>query len=1072
MAEKPQRVRKPKHIFVSPEGEPLKMTLVKKHWRDTLVYHHGTQPTAKGTMTVVDVTAPLTPQGRLPLQTDLMDLSTPGTGTSETLRPGDQSPICAKCKLNEEGAQNPYLPPSGAVEPLITVVCDGISRGEDAKNLAGSDGVAGFMAKVFNEFSNKYGISLDRFRWSPLTRCGWRSNKKPNLKTKGNWCSIHLVQDLAAHPPSLIIPIGSVALGALCHKSNAQDWGGKLLTYRGWPDGWLTDPEFMLPRPDPRNEANTITGHPLMGEFKRHHIPMMPLQSPRIVFGSQNPKVIKAWKEHVERALKLAVDGVQPFNYLRPWYEITWDPNRVKERLQELIDNPGTVVSFDTETNGLLPWKEGSKIVFIMFRWADKDGNPQAIGFPWDYDAYEDCPESPLKPYLGELTPYVAEALMSSRLAGHNLTFDALWSVANIAGVDLDRIAQQCMWDTWHMAYTMKQQRGTLGLEAIAYVWCPDLAGYEEEMTLLIDLFEDKMHPKKGQHAHYANCPMELWKTHLEPYVMGDVEVVWNAKHGMEQKLAELPTYRMPLAHPEIRGKFRLFEPQSRKAVYEHIVSPASRMLIKLMGRGLHVDLEELARQEDNFPKLLIEAREKLRTSDPRILRWCEIQGVNDPDWEFDLDSTDQLRKLLFSSDGLNLPVEMLTEAGAAIYKDMAGMPDDEKLKYAKVDKFTLNKLSATNEQLRVLQDYRKLFKAYSSYIRPIRNYYSEAFDKKPRNKEQHLMRDGNVHAQFLLTGTRSGRLASVNPNLQQLPSGAIIKKIYTSRFGHDGCMYQGDLSQIELRLIAAACGDPSMVDAYLRNIDLHSLTMSRIFNLPYDHCIKDHVMKVQEAGHHDEAKKLELQRKVAKTINFLTGYGGGAYGLQATLANGSVYFAIEECEGFLEAFFDAYPSLRKYLSYYKQFIRNNGVAVSITGRVRVFEDVWSDNKEFVNKSLRAGCNHLIQATASDMMLICLCTIEGLMRADNMTSKLVSTVHDSLVIDALKEELPRVHEISQMVFHNIPEVMRLWFPPETDLSWMIVPFAGDCEVGKNYYDLNRLPDTNVDWDKVYRELAA
>jgi hypothetical protein len=201
-------------------------------------------------------------------------------------------------------------------------------------------------------------------------------------------------------------------------------------------------------------------------------------------------------------------------------------------------------------------------------------------------------------------------------------------------------------------------------------------------------------------------------------------------------------------------------------------------------------------------------------------------------------------------------------------------------------------------------------------------------------------------------------------------------------------------------------------------------------------------------------------------TINFLTGYGGGAHGLQATLAADSIYFTLEECEDFLEAFFDSYPGLRSYLAYYKQFISSKGVAVSILGRVRVFEEVFSDDKGLVNKALRAGCNHLIQDTASDMMLVCLCVIEELMRQDNLESVLVSTVHDSLVIDFYRPELPKLHEIVSSVFANIPEVMQLWFGPEFDLSWMIVPFAGDSELGLNYHDLRSIPKENIDWDAL------
>lgn len=1573
-------IRKPRHFFTDPQGNILSFKGIDKVFRDTLTHHLGTVPHQKGTATIVDLGEPLKHVSELFDRGD------------ERLRPGKDSPICRKCELDTLGARHPYFEPYGPDEPLITVVLDSVSPKEDGRGELGSDGTAAFLAKVIDDLSKETGVTSRDIRWAPATRCANRSGEKPNIASKGSHCRSFLIQEILSHRPKMLVPIGSVALGLLCHKSNAQDWGGHLLTYRGWPDDWLTNAKFMLPRPDPANDQLLTVGHPLFGQAPTVRIPMFPLQTPRIVYGTQNPQVILRWKNQLKMMLKLAVNGVPALSYDRPWYKLSVDADEIISILQWLIDHPKTKVSYDTETNGLYPWVEGARIVFLMFRWV-QDGERRAIGFPWDY------PESPLLNHLPRLTPYVLEALYSSYLAAHNGSFDAMFSIATINGCDLNRLAPRFKWDTWHMVYTMRQQRGTLSLDMIANDWVPELAGYEEDMTLLIELHRDTMHPDSGQHAHYARCPQDKWESHLKPYVMGDVEVCYEASEKVEAKLETMKTYRIPLAHPEERGRFRYFQPQSRANVYKHIISPANGMLIKMMARGMKVDVDEIARQEDLLPKQLVEMRTKLRNIDPRIMSWCDLQENTIPGWELDLEKPDHLRSILFKV--LELPINYLTDKGVKIYgeKPEGTVSVDDMLQYAKVDKFTLNKLAVTQPRIRPLQEYRKAFKAYSAYIRPIRNAFKEGFDKKPRKEIPHLARDGCIHARFLLTGTRSGRLcvdgdtelkvkcdntwelvkikdlnlkkchqvlikshtgrlckisdkffkgyetmfevttrdsrtitctgghrlytrfgwkhvnslkvgdyvkvdASFNqvqrgdkkvleqpiisikkvgdrpvwdiqvdddhsycagglihhnssqaPNLQQVPRDGLIKRIYCSRFGQDGLLYQGDLSQIELRLIAAACGDEAMVDAYLKDIDLHSLSMSRIFNLPYEHCIKDHVVWLQKNGKDKEAKEMELKRKVAKcvdletlvsvdgriqrigelhpgrdedtfyplsgmisgptgpvplkhfysngvkprllvcskrgivacseehpllmadgslkkakniqkgdilaepmamdseekppvislnpvgnkaktdifaihvnadlayllglyygdgecgtsigicfcgkpeffewqdvvvdaihrcgfetildrtawdskvngpkiaksgpmagqeihgasgnvtfgstrvqdiflqlgaivtmtdtgvglrrslrvptwlfnsprelkmqflagwfdtdgyairggcisgltkswvlvqdicvllasmgmkfsitpsfntpynkyyyhillplddswlfnavlrhpkkrfrlreprqtgvakhnlcmqvipltpghvvdvevdtpehlfvannlcqrnTINFLTGYGGGAYGLQATLANDSIYFEIEQCENFLESFFDSYPALRKYLAYYKRFILDNAVAVSILGRVRVFEEVLSDNQEFVNKALRAGCNHLIQATASDMMLICLCVIEELMRQDGLESMLVSTVHDSLVIDARIDEIQSVHEIVWGVFNNIPEVMRMWFGEDADLSWLILPFGGDCEVGFNYLDTKKVANRlDIDWDEVLASL--
>ena len=1045
--------RKPKQIYLDPQGQQLSLKDVDKKWRDTIIYHNGTENRGGNIVTTFDPENPL--------------------GT-RLLEPGPDSPVCAKCALYEQGAQHPFMKPFGAEDPLVTVVFDSVSGKEDSRGEIGSDGPPMLIRKLVQEM----GFDASRIRWAPATLCSARTGKLPNYSTKGNHCKIHLIQDIEQHPPKMIMTVGSAALGLLSFKSNAQDWGGRVLTYRGWPDDWLTDPDYMLDRPDPRDPKTSLTrGHPIMGKAPEgFRIPIVPIQSPRMVYMTQNQNVIKRWKSHVKTAFEMALQGVPPKVYDRAYWNMSVDPDEIAENLLYLINHPGTLTSYDTETNGVRPWAVDAAIVFMMFRWTDEDGNPKSIGFPWNY------PNSPLINYLPELAPLVLEALYASDLIGHNITFDVLFTYANVPGANLVKLANAAKWDTWHMAYVMRQQRGTLGLEMIAYEWVPDLAGYEEDMTLLIELLRDLLHPGAGKGGHYANCPRDKWDTHLKPYVMGDVEVAYCAKPKIEAKLGTARTYRMPLADPTRRGRFRLFEPPPRSWVYPNVVSPAARMLMNMMGRGMHVDIEELARQEDIFPKKIREARDKLRAVDPKIIEWCQQMEETEPGWELDLEKKEHLKTILFDSRLLNLPVNRITESGQKLFgdtpEDLQGLPREKLVEYAALDKFTLNMLSVEHPQVRPLQEYKKIFKAYTTYIRPLRNAFSDkkhgGVDKKRRMEIQHLMRDGCVHASFKLTGTRGGRLSCSDPNLQQLPRDGLIKRIYTSRFGKRGCVYQGDLSQIELRLLAAACGDSSMVDAYQRGIDLHALTHSKIYSKAYEECTNEFMEWLQAHGRDSEAKKVKLERKAAKVVNFLTGYGGGAFGLQTALANDQIYKTLEECEALLEAFFDGYPAMRRYLSYYKDFIQQNGVAVSILGRVRIFEEVFGDDPKAKNKALRAGCNHLIQSTASDLMLICLTAIENILTNEGLESQMVCTVHDSLVVDAVREELPVVHDIVYGVLNNIPDVLKLTFGDNYDTSWLsFVPLAGDCEVGLNYLDAKKVPQHGeIDWDKLLAPAAA
>jgi DNA polymerase I-like protein with 3'-5' exonuclease and polymerase domains len=1501
---KKTRVRKSKLVIASPSGEEVSLKHIAKHFRDTLELHHKEAIVVdeKGDRHwTIDLESPLSlwfKEG----DTYREDV--------KAIQPGPESPICQRCDLFTN-CKNPFIKPLGAEEPIVSVFYEFTSGSEDEQGKLGVGGISSRLRDVWKNMAQHAKLPFDKIRWVPMTRCANRPRngikKVVNYKTKINWCGLYAVQDIMLHTPVVMMPVGSVVLGYFSFKSNAQDWGGKLLTYRGWPDDWLMEPKYSK-RVDGRAPGHVIFGQH-DAEFK---VPMIPVQIPGIIDATQNRKIKELWLKSISGALKLAMVGIPPKNYILPHYKISEKPEEIIRDLKWLIDHPKTLVAFDTETTGLKAYAEGASIVYVMLRWED-GGKPRSIGFPWDY------PESPLKPHLSTIAPYLNKALESSVLVGHNLTFDALFAAANFEGADLDKIADACKYDTWHEAFVLRQAKGSLSLDMMAYEHVPELGGYDEDFSILIELERELLHPEQG--GHYAKCPEEYKETHLKPYVMGDVEVTYKTHEVLRKKYTECKCYKIPLAHRVHRGKFRWYQTMSRQVVYDKIVSPASGTLIKMMGRGLKVDIKELSFQEEMFPQLIFEARKKLREITPEVLEWCEYMESQQPGWFLDLESKDHLRTILYEK--MRMPIKALTSAGIQRIRDKKFIVDrvedlvgpleraekairdlshddedfkakwNDVLKIIAIDKFSLNGLSAENPKVRPLLEYRSIFKQYASYIRTIRNITTKGIDKKARTKGQHLARDGMVHAQFLITGTRSGRLSCVDgstllkilksdgqvelveikdvdptqhvsimthlgrwrpitakffkgyedmfsvksksgrqiictnkhrfltpsgwkylkdlgvgselscdssfkldalpmgdgqggrnqipgrghndsridpvrfqpensapnmgllsfrawgadgtvisespvnealwkskwfpatddnhprdgvevlcrerpehrhdgqevwnhmascaakppsvkfdgqsmviqstsrpdprptreavciqstrggglenkrpeqgkvcardvqmlsvsshnitldsrlgqqcvsviveerakkdsinllvhkptrddsglgsggqphsicssskylkqngsrlchhrhqrssrggwalsceggrhedgqpdeaawakgpafftprdeeqhpashgenievdtiteispvgirsvwdiqvdedhsytahgfinhnsrdPNLQQLPARGQVKRIYTSRFGDKGCLYQGDLSQIELRLIAAACGDEAMVDAYVRGIDLHSLTMSRIFKMPYEHCIKDHVSALQKAGKDKEAKECELKRKISKTINFLTGYGGGAQGLQATLAQDGIYQTIEECEAFLEAFFDSYPALREYLSYYKGFIESNGVAVSMLGRVRIFEEAGSDDKGLKSKALRAGCNHLIQATASDMMLCCICAIETLMRDAGLKSILISTVHDSLLVDCVREELPIVHEIAMSVFTNIPDILETWIGDDVDLSWTrILPFDGDSEVGKNYLDMVKLSHDNNDWADVFKRM--
>ena len=968
------------------------------------------------------------------------------------LLPGETSPVCLECGLDGCGARAPYLRYRGSEDPLLTVIFDSVSRKEDDADLIACEGSRNGLVKKFIEREARdMQFDTGRIRYIASTRCANRQdNKKVNYQTHGRWCRHFAVQDLRAHPPAVVMPVGTVALGLLCHKSNAQSWAGRVLNWRGWPDSWLVDKKFA-------------DGHPFFGPRppENYRRPLVPIQAAHIVYRAQNPAEQARWHRQMRRALEVARDGAEAPKYDRPWFHLLQEPGEVRDALDAIP--AGLSVVYDTETTGLLPFTKGAKIVFAMLRYKLPDGQPMAIAFPWDY------PESPLAAHLKELTPHLLAALYRSRLCGHNLSFDVLFTYGTIPGVNLERLTHAMDCDTLHLLYTYRQTKEFRGLELVAYDWAQEMAGYEENFELLKQTMPELLDPGKNAGGHYARCPRDLWESHLKPYVFGDVEVAGLARERLYEKLRDAKVYRIPLADPKRLGDFRLYQPMHRTQVYRRVMLPAQRVLTRMMGRGMFIDKRELTNQEEDFPKMILEARKNLRKVDERIVRWCEQQEATIPDWKLDLEDREQLKTILF--DILDLPVKRLTDTGVRIYgEDFEDVPKDARYKYAAIDKFTLNGLAAEHEQIKPLQTYRKLYKAYTTYVRSMRNITTKGIDKKEREKEQYLMPDSCVHPTFKQTGTRGGRLSSANPNAQQLPKDSIVKRFYTSRFGERGCIYSPDLSQVELRILAASCGDPLMVKTFREGTDIHSVTMSKVYRLPYEHCLKEYTAWLQKEGRTEEAKKMDLKRTVAKRTNFLTSYGGGGYGLQTTLAEEAVYLPLEECERIVEALFDTYPKMREHIGLYKQFILDSGVAVSLSGRIRVFEDVDSNDNQLVSKALRSGFNHLIQPTASDMLLACAVVIESAMDEAGLESILVSTVHDSLVSDVVRDELPQVHEICMGVLNNIPEVLELTWGQGFDSSWLhTLPFAADAEVGLNYLDMHKIEGDSPDWNELLKQ---
>ena len=264
-----------------------------------------------------------------------------------------------------------------------------------------------------------------------------------------------------------------------------------------------------------------------------------------------------------------------------------------------------------------------------------------------------------------------------------------------------------------------------------------------------------------------------------------------------------------------------------------------------------------------------------------------------------------------------------------------------------------LTELAETYEIAEHLLSYRSLAKLNSTYVKAL---------PKLVNKNT-----GRIHTTYNQSVAATGRLSSVNPNLQNIPIktdlGKQVRKAFIPSKGN--VILAADYSQIELRIMAHVAGDDSLVQAFKNGIDIHSATASKVFGKDLEHVTSD-------------------DRRVAKSVNFGIMYGLGAFGLSKGLGITRKYAA-----EVIEQYFESYPGIRSYIDDTIAFTRNNGFAETMCKRRRFFPEINATNRMVRTGAERAAINMPIQGTASDMMKIAMIAIQGEIDSRNLQSKMI-----------------------------------------------------------------------------------
>jgi len=285
-----------------------------------------------------------------------------------------------------------------------------------------------------------------------------------------------------------------------------------------------------------------------------------------------------------------------------------------------------------------------------------------------------------------------------------------------------------------------------------------------------------------------------------------------------------------------------------------------------------------------------------------------------------------------------------------------------------------LEKLAPEYPIVKDILEYRQLAKLKSTYADGLTGV---------------IAKDGRIHSTFNQTITATGRISSTEPNLQNIPVrmelGRLIRKVFVPEEGY--VFLDADYSQIELRVLAHMSGDEKLIQAYKEAQDIHRHTASEVFHVPFD-------------------EVTDLQRRNAKAVNFGIVYGISSFGLSQDLS-----ITRKEAAEYIERYFETYPKIKGFLDGLVEEGKEKGYVTTMFGRRRPIPELKSSN--FMQRSFgeRVAMNSPIQGTAADIIKIAMNRVYRRLMDENLKSRLVLQVHDELLIETCKEEIPQVSAI-------------------------------------------------------------
>ena len=360
--------------------------------------------------------------------------------------------------------------------------------------------------------------------------------------------------------------------------------------------------------------------------------------------------------------------------------------------------------------------------------------------------------------------------------------------------------------------------------------------------------------------------------------------------------------------------------------------------------------------------------------------------------------------KTVYEKAGVRFNIASPKQLGEVLFEKLMLDPKAKKTKTGQYQtgEDVLLSLAAKSDIVRDILDFRQLQKLKSTYV-----------DALPTMVNP---KTGRVHTSYNQAVAATGRLSSVNPNLQNIPirteRGREVRKAFIPRdSGHS--IVSADYSQIELRIIAEISKDPNMMQAFIDNLDIHTATAANVYGIALNEVTSD-------------------QRRNAKAVNFGIIYGQSAFGLSQNLC-----IPRKEAADIIEQYFAQFPGIKQYMTDTMNFARENGYVTTLMGRRRYLRDINSANATVRGFAERNAINAPIQGSAADMIKIAMINIHRELKAQKLDAKMTMQVHDELVFDVPHDEIELIKPI---IMHNMKTAIKTEVPIMveigTGLNWL------------------------------------